>query len=199
MASLSVALLHYPVYNIDGEVIATSVTSLDLHDIARTCLTYGVHRYYFVQPIPQMIELTEQILAYWRTGPGAIWRADRRDAFSTVRLVRSLEEAIEDLSREEGAEPVLVATSARRFAGTVGYDMIRDLVRSPGRPALLLLGTGHGLTQEIIDACDHILRPIRGGAEYNHLSVRAAVAIILDRIVGEPEGGVPPARGSLER
>jgi hypothetical protein len=193
MASLSVALPHYPVYNIDGEVIATSVTNLDLHDIARTCLTYGVHRYYFVQPIPQMIELTNQILAYWRTGPGAIWRADRRDAFSTVRLVKSLEEAIEDLTRDEGAEPVLVATSARRFAGTAGYDMIRNLVRSPGRPVLLLLGTGHGLTQEIIDACDHILRPIRGGAEYNHLSVRAAVAIILDRIVGESEGQIPPA------
>jgi hypothetical protein len=188
MASLSVSLLHYPVYNIDGEVIATSVTSLDLHDIARSCLTYDVQRYYFVQPIPQMIELTEQILSYWRTGPGAMWRADRRDAFTTVRLVKSVEEAIEDLTREEGSEPVLVATSARRFAGTVGYDKIRTLVRSPGPPVLLLFGTGHGLTQEIIDACDYILRPLRGSAEYNHLSVRAALAIILDRIVGEPEG-----------
>lgn len=192
MASLSLALLHYPVYNIDGEVIATSVTSLDLHDIARSCLTYNVHRYYFVQPIPQMMELARQILAYWRTGPGALWRADRRDAFTTVRLVKTLEEAIDDLAREDGEEPLLVATSARRFAGSVDYDMIRALVRSPGRPLLILLGTGHGLTQEIIDACDHILRPIRGSAEYNHLSVRAAAAVILDRIVGEPDQANPP-------
>lgn len=193
MASLSVALLHYPVYNIDGEVIATSVTSLDLHDIARSCLTYGVKRYYFVQPIPQMIELSEQILAYWRTGPGAMWRADRRDAFTTVELVKTLEEAIEGLVAEEGAEPVLVATSARRFAGTVDCGIIRTLVRSPGRPVLLLFGTGHGLTQEVIDACDHILRPIRGGAAYNHLSVRAALAIILDRILGESDEAAPSA------
>jgi hypothetical protein len=188
MASLSVALLHYPVYNIDGEVIATSVTTLDLHDIARSCMTYGVERYYFVQPIDQMMELSEQILTYWRTGPGAMWRADRREAFTTVRLVKSLEEAMENLEEEEDAEPILVATSARRFAGTVSYDKIRNLVRSPGRPILLLLGTGHGLTQEIIDACDYILRPIRGGVEYNHLSVRSALAIMLDRIVGEPDG-----------
>jgi len=197
MASLSVALLHYPVYNIEGEVIATSVTSLDLHDIARTCLTYEVHRFYVVQPIPQMMQLAEQILGYWRTGPGAMWRADRRDAFTTVRLVETLEEAIEDLTGDEGAEPVLIATSARRFAGTVGYDKIRGLVRSPGRPLFILLGTGHGLTQEIIDACDYILCPIRGRAEYNHLSVRAAAAIILDRIIGEPEGS-PPVQGGPE-
>jgi len=190
MASLSVALLHYPVYNIDGEVIATSVTTLDLHDIARSCMTYGVERYYFVQPIPEMMELSRQILDYWRTGAGAVWRADRREAFTTVRLVETFEDAMENLeAEEEGAEPILVATSARRFAGTVSYGKIRSLVRGPGRPVLLLLGTGHGLTQEIIDACDYILRPIRGGAEYNHLSVRSALAIMLDRIVGEPEEG----------
>jgi hypothetical protein len=198
MASLSVALLHYPVYNIDGEVIATSVTTLDLHDIARSCMTYGVERYYFVQPIPQMMALSEEILSYWRTGAGAIWRADRRDAFTTVRLVRTLEEAMENLAKEEGAEPVLVATSARRFAGTVSYDKIRSLVRSPGPPILLLLGTGHGLTQEIIDACDFILRPIRGGAEYNHLSVRSALAIMLDRIMGEPDDEPAPGERGKE-
>jgi len=160
-------------------------------------MTYGVERYYFVQPGPQMMELAEEILTYWRTGPGAMWRADRREAFTTIRLVKTFEEAVENLAEEEGAEPVLVATSARRFAGTVSYDKIRSLVRAPGRPVLILLGTGHGLTQEIVDACDYILRPIRGGVEYNHLSVRSALAIMLDRIVGELDGqGEASERGT---
>ena len=50
---------------------------------------------------------------------------------------------------------------------------------------LILLGTGHGLAQDIVDASDYTLCPIRGAAEYNHLSVRAAAAIILDRVIGE--------------
>jgi len=31
----------------------------------------------------------------------------------------------------------------------------------------------------------YILEPIRGNAKYNHLSVRSAVSIILDRLLGE--------------
>ena len=50
---------------------------------------------------------------------------------------------------------------------------------------LLLFGTGWGMTNEVMNKADLILEPIRGKAEYNHLSVRAAVAIILDRLFGE--------------
>ena len=32
---------------------------------------------------------------------------------------------------------------------------------------------------------DYILEPIRANSKYNHLSVREAVAIILDRLFGE--------------
>jgi hypothetical protein len=32
---------------------------------------------------------------------------------------------------------------------------------------------------------DYILEPVYGPGEYNHLSVRSAVAIILDRLAGE--------------
>jgi hypothetical protein len=36
-----------------------------------------------------------------------------------------------------------------------------------------------------MEQADYILEPIYGPGEYNHLSVRSAVAIILDRLLGE--------------
>ncbi len=51
-------------------------------------------------------------------------------------------------------------------------------------PLFLLFGTGWGLTQEVKDSSDYVLAPIEGKG-YNHLSVRSAVAIILDRLLGE--------------
>ena len=53
------------------------------------------------------------------------------------------------------------------------------------KPYLLLFGTGWGLTDEVMSMSDYILEPIRANSKYNHLSVRAAVAIILDRLFGE--------------
>jgi hypothetical protein len=49
-------------------------------------------------------------------------------------------------------------------------------------PNLLVLGTGYGLADEMLERCDLLLEPIQGDDEYNHLSVRAAAAIILDRL-----------------
>ena len=47
---------------------------------------------------------------------------------------------------------------------------------------LLIFGTGWGLTREILDRCDDLLEPVRGTGDYNHLSVRSAASIILDRL-----------------
>jgi len=33
--------------------------------------------------------------------------------------------------------------------------------------------------------CDYILEPVSGASDYNHLSVRSAVSIIMDRLLGE--------------
>jgi len=40
------------------------------------------------------------------------------------------------------------------------------------------------LTKEVKDDSDYVLAPIEGKG-YNHLSVRSAVAIILDRLLGD--------------
>jgi hypothetical protein len=53
---------------------------------------------------------------------------------------------------------------------------------------MLLFGTGWGLSNEIVDRCDKMLMPIKGNCDYNHLSLRVALGIILDRIFGERGG-----------
>ena len=46
-----VALLHYPVYNKSREVVATSLTTINLHDLARLVTTYGVTGCYVVNAV----------------------------------------------------------------------------------------------------------------------------------------------------
>ena len=51
---------------------------------------------------------------------------------------------------------------------------------------LLVFGTGWGLAGEVIAGADALLEPVRAreATGYNHLSVRAACAILLDRLRG---------------
>jgi hypothetical protein len=55
-----------------------------------------------------------------------------------------------------------------------------------GKPVLVVFGTGWGLAPTVVESADALLEPVRGvREEYNHLSVRAACAIILDRLLGK--------------
>jgi hypothetical protein len=47
-----------------------------------------------------------------------------------------------------------------------------------------MLGTGFGLAPAVRERADLALEAIRGIGDYNHLSVRAAASIILDRLRG---------------
>jgi hypothetical protein len=49
---------------------------------------------------------------------------------------------------------------------------------------LLLFGTAWGLVDQVFDKADYLLDPVEGYTNYNHLSVRSAAAIILDRLAG---------------
>jgi len=64
----------------------------------------------------------------------------------------------------------------------ISMDQLAREIDIAQEPSLLVLGTGYGLADEMLDRCDVLLEPIRGNDEYNHLSVRAAAAIILDRL-----------------
>ena len=75
--------------------------------------------------------------------------------------------------------------SAKIFPNSVSYADLSSEIYSDENPYLLLFGTGWGLTDEIMNMSYKILNPIRGETEYNHLSVRSAVSIILDRLFGD--------------
>lgn len=182
---LYIALVHYPVLDPKGHVIATSVTNLDIHDIARLSRTYNVKGYYIVQPGAEQKELTERLVNYWSMGHGSKVNPDRKAALSLVSVVDSLEDVESAIENLEGNRPLWVGTSAKIRPNIVGYDELRDVMEREDRSFLLVFGTGHGMTSEIMDRMDYVLKPIVGRGEYNHLSVRSAVSIILDRLIGE--------------
>jgi len=186
MGNLYVGLLHFPMRNRRGEIVATSTTSMDVHDIARSARTYAVNRYFVVTPLPSQQAIAWRIRGFWTEGERA-WEASRRgEAMEYVVVAEDLEETIEWIEDAEGQSPLLVATSARGSNKKgVSFDELRDRLRDDPRPAYILFGTGWGMTDELIDVCDVILPPIMGNSEFNHLSVRAAVAIILDRVAGD--------------
>ena len=177
-----VALVHHPVRDRDGEVVTTAITNLDLHDIARSCRTYGVAGYLVVTPLSSQRQLAQRIADHWKTGYGATHNPLRGEALALLDVVSDLHEAVEHVVQLEGVRPLLVATTAVGRPDQVSRDELLEAVAD--RPLLLLLGTGWGLTSEILDGADLVLRPFRGGPDYNHLSVRSAAAILLDRLFG---------------
>jgi len=182
MGDLYVALLHHPVLDKNGAVVTTAVTNMDVHDIARLARTYDVRGYYVCTPIPTLQRLVERIVFHWEEGPGATYNETRKEALAIVRLADELDAAVTDVERESGRMPRLVATSAREGGRRLGFAALRDRLRTDARPELLVFGTGWGLTPEVLERCDDLLEPVRGVGDYNHLSVRSAAAIILDRL-----------------
>ena len=180
-----IGLLHHPIYNKNMDVIATSITNLDIHDIARTARTYDVVKYFVIHPLETQRRLIEDILGYWQEGYGSEYNPDRREAFSRVRLVPELASAVEEIYSDTGCKPYVVTTDARVYPNTVSYTGMRDKL-STGHPCLVIFGTGFGIEKDTMMNTDYILEPIYGPGDYNHLSVRSAAAIILDRLLGEP-------------
>ena len=181
--SLYVALIHYPVVNKNGEVIASAVTNLDLHDIARASKTYGVIGYYVVTPLEDQKALVEKIISHWVTGVGAAYNPVRREALELIRVKDSVAAVIEDIRNRGEGMPKTVVTSAREYPRSIGYETFREMLET-GSPYLLNFGTAWGLSESLISEADYVLNPIKGKCGYNHLSVRSAVSIILDRVMG---------------
>jgi hypothetical protein len=182
-ANVTVALIHHPVVDKNGKTIAAAVTALDLHDIARSAKTYGASAFYVVTPLEDQQELVRRIINHWVTGAGAQYNPDRQTALGLIRLQPSLQAMLRDLEDVHGARPRVIATSARKKDNSLSYPDLAALARDD-RPLLLLFGTAWGLADEVLQAADHRLAPIDGDGDYNHLAVRSAAAIILDRLLG---------------
>lgn len=183
MVNLYVALVHYPVINRQGDTIASAVTNLDLHDIARSVCTYGVKTFYVVTPLTDQKKLVETIVSHWTEGPGGRHNPKRREALSLIRIEEALSGVVAHISDQGEGAPKMVVTSAKKRSGSIGYARFREMIQT-GEPYLLVLGTGWGLSDTVMDVADYLLQPVSGPVDYNHLSVRSAAAVILDRLLG---------------
>jgi len=186
-APLYLALIHYPVYNQRKEVVTTSITPFDLHDLARTSKTYGITKYFVICPVESQRRLAQRIMDHWLTGVGAEMNVTRKQAFELVELCDSLDQACLTIKNETDRPPRLVATSAKDGEGRLKFRELRSQLQENDQPHLMLFGTGWGMTEEVLSRAELFLEPIagQGDGSYNHLPVRAAVAIILDRLLGE--------------
>jgi tRNA (guanine37-N1)-methyltransferase len=178
------ALLHYPVYDKNGQVVTTAVTNMDIHDISRAGRTYGVRGFFVVTPVKPLQKLALKIIDHWETGYGSQYNATRKEALALARICDALDDAIIAIERETGAKPILIATSARPAGKRTSFVGLKDMLNRQTRPFLILFGTGWGLTETILSQADYTLEAIEGSADFNHLSVRSAAAIILDRLLG---------------
>lgn len=185
-----VALMHTNVMVGGPEVKEgeTSVTSIDVHDIARACKTYGINGYFVVTPLIDQQKIVKKLLDFWQTGVGISYNPSRHEAVKQAMISDSLEAVISTIEQQEGAKPLIVATSAKvaEHQQLIGWQE-QSKVWAQGRPVLFLFGTGQGLTQEVLNKADYLLLPVHGLTDFNHLSVRSAVAVILDRWLGLAE------------
>lgn len=177
---MAIALVHHPVIDRRGDLVTTAVTNLDLHDIARTARTFGVRRFYVVTPVEEQRRLIERIIAHWRSGHGAAANPHRGEALGLIEVIGTLDDALADWRKMVAATPLPILTGAGRKDG-ISFDHCRKLA---GRqPALLIFGTGWGLGEELFSRGWTVLEPVAGTGGYNHLPVRAAAAIVLDRLL----------------
>lgn len=189
--AIFLALVHHPCLDRQGKVVTTALTNVDVHDLARSGRTFGAEALYIVTPVTLQLRMVAEITEHWTEGQ-ASGHLRRKEALRRVTGVASLHDAAADVERRTGSKPLVAVTGAQMRAPTHSFAELRKRLREPGPPVLLVFGTGWGLTAEVIDAAEVRLPPIirdpglpSGDAGYNHLSVRAAAAIALDRLLGE--------------
>ncbi len=179
-ARTHLALVHHPVLDRTGKVITSALTNFDIHDLARSAMTFGLAGYHIVTPITSQREKAAYIATLWMDDAQGEHRAQ---ALQLVRTADSIESVIAGLGN-----PIVVASSARADAfPTARRQSAAELVADlglEGPPVLLLLGTGWGLAESLIPSVSRVLAPIDGDSDWNHLSVRSAGAVLLDRLFG---------------
>lgn len=179
---LHLALRHDNVLGRGDSLIHASVTQIDLHDFSRLCRTYGLAGFHCVTEMDGQHRISEEILTYWREGFGKDYNPDRVQALTQLHLHRSFDAMTAAVTAAEGQAPLLVGTSARRYDKTIDFDAFLSIMERSGQPAIVQFGTSWGLSPEQLHRCDWVLPPIEGRDGYNHLSVRCAAAVIVDRL-----------------
>ena len=192
MRRIALALLHYPVLDRAGGRVTTAITNLDLHDMARSARTYGVEKLFVVHPVEAQRALAERIREHWIEGSGKRRIPTRAVALTLLQVVPTLEDAIAAFAEPEAGEPpragleVWTTAASYREGEVTTTAAARARLEQARGPVMILFGTGWGLPPELLEGADVRIESIRARAEtgYNHLSVRAACAITLDRLLG---------------
>lgn len=180
----NVVLLHDKMVDKQGTLVTTSLTMIDVHDFARSTRTFGVTQTFVAHPSPVLRKLARTLKEHWQEGFGSTYNVNRKDALSPLSIVSDLDEAIALIDERTGKLPKLVATSARKGPGRISYTKMKEILAEDDTPYLLMFGTGWGMSDQLLERADLFLEPVLGPGEYNHLSVRSACAIILDRLFG---------------
>ena len=185
MRRVAVLLAHHPVLDRQRAVVTTAITNLDLHDIARSAFTFGLSDFYVAHPVAAQRTLAERVQSHWLTGSGARRIPDRKPPMGLLRVVDSLDAALSDFG-QGGAVELWVTSASDAGCAVLDHESARELLAGEGAPVLLVLGTGWGLADEVVERASARLAPIRSPRAdgYNHLSVRAAAAIMFDRLLG---------------
>lgn len=188
MRKIAIALIHYPVLDREGATVVTAITNLDLHDMSRSAVTYGASALYVVHPVEAQRQLAVRIQEHWVSGSGKRRIPDRATAMACVRVLPALSDVVDAISDGLGRSGVEIWTTAAKARGreVSSYAEARMRLEQEGLPVLILFGTGWGLDSRLTDEADLRLEPIRARADtgFNHLSVRAACAVTLDRLLG---------------
>jgi tRNA (guanine37-N1)-methyltransferase len=181
-----IALMHNDIDLKEGRIGNTSVTSIDIHDIARSSTTYGLETFFVVTNVIDQQKLVEKMLSFWVDEKiGGDYNNNRHQAVRGVQLHAEIEEVIDAITSQEGKKPIIIGTSARNVSSAESITYFdQTKVWKLGRPVLFLFGTGSGMSEKLLQKCDFMLLPLEGFSDFNHLSVRSAVAIILDKWLG---------------
>lgn len=172
-SSIAVALVHHPIINRMGESSTTAITSIDVHDFARTCAMFDIGPVYLVHPSEGMHALVKDIAGHWIEGEGGSRNPGRKEVMKGIRLAFSLEEILQDETFQ------LWYTSA--IPPEDKAVCVEKLPKMAGKH-LIVFGTGSGLDYANMPKPNGWLSPIEGIGMVRHLSVRAALAIYLDRL-----------------
>ncbi len=179
-----VVLMHDNVVVDKDKIGCSSVTSIDIHDIARSSKTYGIKEYFLVTPLKDQQKIVNIFLNFWHTS-GIEYNKNRSNAIENVTLSENFENVIESIFNKNGKMPIVISTSAKKYDDIKNITYFdQELIFKQDRPVLFVLGTAKGLSDDFIKKCDYLLLPIKGFSDFNHLSVRSAAAIIFDRWLG---------------
>ncbi|MBN1114320.1 MAG: RNA methyltransferase [Oligoflexia bacterium] len=179
-----VCLVHYPIKDKNGEIVTTAVTNFDIHDIARLTRTFGFKGYAIVTPVVEQQALVQRIVDHWTTGPGFKRNDNRTFAMQAITIKAAIGDVIDYVKEKTGKDVRLVATSAKKREKSASISDFAKVL-DDGYSYLVLFGTGWGLTDETIAGSDYLLEPLSYNTDYNHLPVRSAVSIIMDRLYNE--------------